>query len=118
MRSIVIRSLAIAALIVCTARGVIAQAASTLSNAPQIVLDGMAAYQKSGARAALGVWLKDSPVENAATIEQMIATLAPIEAAYGKMVGSDILRVVGIGTSVRRTYAIIRFERGPLFGYF
>jgi hypothetical protein len=85
---------------------------------PQIVTDGFAAYVKGDVRAALGVWLKDSPASSAATIEQMVATIAPVEAAYGHIIGHDVLRVVQVGSAVRRVYVVMRYERGPMYAWF
>ena len=82
---------------------------------PQIVLAGFKAYETTNARAALVAWLEGSPVSNPATIEQMLATLGPIEGAYGTIVGHEIVRVVSVSPSVRQVYGIIRYERGPLF---
>jgi hypothetical protein len=91
------------------------QGAERPTDVPAIVTAGFVAYETNDARAALGVWLQGSPVSNPATIEQMIANLAPIEAAYGKIVGHEIVRVVPVSPSVRRVYAIARYEHGPLF---
>ena len=88
------------------------------TDTPRIVIDGMEAYRRDGARAALNVWLKGSPAGSPGAVEQMIETLSPIEAAYGRVIGHDILRVVLVGRSVRRVYAIIKYERGPLYAYF
>jgi hypothetical protein len=95
-----------------------AQAVGRPTDIPQIVTAGFAAYESKGSRAALAVWLQGSPVSNPATTEQMIASLAPIEAAYGNVIGHEIVRVVQVSPSLRRVYAIIRYERGPLFIYF
>jgi hypothetical protein len=92
-----------------------AQVVDRPTDVPQIVTAGFAAYESKGSRAALGVWLQGSPASNPATTEQMIASLAPIEAAYGSVTGHEILRVVPVSPSLRRVYGIIRYERGPLF---
>jgi hypothetical protein len=95
-----------------------AQSSATDTSVPPIVVEGMRAYEKGDLRAALAVWLRGSPVNNAATTEQMVASVAPIEGAYGRMIGHEILRVVPIGTAVRRVYAVLRYERGPMYGSF
>ena len=111
MKSILIST----ALLALTAVPLSAQAAERPTDVPPIVTAGLTAYKAEGSRAALAVWLKGSPVANPATTEQMIASLTPIEAAYGSVLGHEILRVVPLSASVRRIYAIVRYERGPLF---
>lgn len=86
--------------------------------APQIVADGFAAYLRGDLRAALDVWLKGSPAANRATVEQVIATVTPIETVYGHLQGYDVLRVTQIGSAVRRVYVVARYERGPLYMWF
>lgn len=85
------------------------------TDVPRIVTAGFAAYESKGSRAAIAVWLEGSPVSNPATTEQVIASLAPIEAVYGNVMGHEIIRVVPVSPSLRRVYAIMRYERGPLF---
>lgn len=118
MKLISISSLALVALLLAAPCAAAAQTSGPQSDTPDIVLQGMSAYQKGDLHAALAVWLHGSPVENETTTERMVASLAPIEQAYGKMVGYDVLRVVDLGAAVRRVYAVIRFERGPLYAYF
>lgn len=95
-----------------------AQAVDRQVEVPRIVSAGFAAYESNDSRAALAVWLAGSPVSNPATTEQMVASLAPIEAAYGRVIGHEILRVVSVSPSLRRVYAVVRYERGPLFVLF
>jgi hypothetical protein len=104
-----------AALLLIVAIPAGAQAADRSTDVPRIVTAGFAAYESKGSRAALAAWLEGSPVSNPATTEQMVASLAPVEAAYGNVIGHETLRVVPVSASVRRVYGIIRYERGPLF---
>jgi hypothetical protein len=108
-------ALFIAAVAVAPAR---AQATARMSDPPRIVLDGLNTYRVQDSRAALSIWLKDSPANNTETIERMVATFVPVEVAYGHVVGHEIIRVVDVGQSVRRVYVVIRHDRGPLFAYF
>lgn len=94
-----------------------AAAPAMIGDVPRIVLDGFAAYRKSGRRAALDLWLETSPAAATANIDQLTATLAQIEGLYGSMIGYDVLRVVHVGTRVRRVYFIVLYEKGPLYGY-
>lgn len=88
------------------------------SNAPQIVIDGLEAYRRDGLRSAVAIWMKGSPAAGDVNVNDLAVQLGPMEAAYGKAIGHDILRVVPIGRFVKRVYAIIRYERGPLYAFF
>ena len=113
------RSLIIALVLIACALSVAdAQAASSSSDVPAIVTRGLEAYQSQGLAAALDIWLEDSPAAlDPAAKPRMIQSVAPLEAAYGKMIGAEVLEVVGIGESVRRVYLTLRLERGPIYSY-
>jgi hypothetical protein len=86
---------------------------------PNVVTDGLNAYQKSGGKAALAAWLKGSPMENDTTTNiSMTGLLGQIETAYGKMVGYDVLRVVIVSPALQRVYLLIKFEKGPVYASF
>jgi hypothetical protein len=86
---------------------------------PSVVADGLNAYQKSGGKAALAVWLKGSPMENDTTTNiGMSGLLGQIDTAYGKMVGFDVLQVVAISPALQRIYILIKFEKGPVYSSF
>ena len=116
---------ALCALVTATPAGVKAQdgahrttaGSAVTGDVPQIVLDGFAAYRKSGMRAAFDLWLKTSPVAATANMEQLMGALAQIEGMYGRMIGYDVLRVVHVGSRVRRVYFVVLYEKGPLYGY-
>lgn len=86
------------------------------SDVPAIVTDGLAAYEKSGGKEAMAVWLKGSPVENdAATKGSINGYVANIETSYGKMIDYEVIRVVPISPSCRRVYVAIKHEKGPVY---
>ena len=113
------RSLSIVPVLIACALSVAdAQVASSPSDVPAIVTRGLEAYRSQGLAAALDIWLKDSPAAlDPAAKPRMIQSIAPLEAAYGKMIGAETLDVVRIGKSVRRVYLILRLERGPIYSY-
>lgn len=94
-----------------------APASAMIADVPRVVLDGFDAYRKSGLRAGLDAWLKTSPVAATVNLEQMMSALSQIEGLYGRMTGYDVLRVVHVGTRVRRVYFVVLYEKGPLYGY-
>lgn len=109
------KSPTLAILIACCLAG----SALAAADIPSIVTDGIAAYQKSGGKAALAAWLKGSPMENDTTTSiHMSGLLSQIETAYGKMIGFDPIRVVAISPSVQRVYVLLKFEKGPLYASF
>ena len=68
-------------------------------------------------------WLKISALSRslAPSLPPTTATPSYVEAAAAftrATVGADVLDVVEIGSHVRRIYAVIRLERGPLYGFF
>jgi hypothetical protein len=88
---------------------------------PPIVTTGLEAYQKSGANAALEVWLKGSALDGDTTTRLNLIrglTQIQIEAAYGKVVGFEPIRSVTIAPSLHRIYILIKFERGPIYAVF
>jgi len=91
---------------------------SYADDTPKIVISGMEAYKTSGFEGAFAIWLKGSPLENdKTTMTNLKGAITQIEATYGKMKGYEVLRVVKISTATTRTYAEIRYEKGPLFLY-
>ena len=89
------------------------------SEAPDIVINGFTAYQKSGAAAAVAAWMKDSPIENDTTARAgLVGGMSQIQAAYGNVTGLESVRTVPISPSVRFVYVVLKFERGPVFARF
>ena len=93
-------------------------AAAPRPEVPAIITRGLEAYRTGGLGAAVDVWIEGSPVAGSSAKAQLVGSLAPLESMYGRMVGADVLDVVEIGSHVRRIYAVIRLERGPLYGFF
>lgn len=86
---------------------------------PPIVTAGLEAYQKSGFKAALDVWLKGSPMESDKTsLINTTGAIASIETAYGKMTGYEVVKTVSLSPSTLRVYVVIDYEKGPLFASF
>ena len=118
------RAWRIAALVVALSGPAAAQQSSTQpggalhSDVPAIVTRGLDAYRTGGLGAAADVWLAGSPISGPSMRAQLVGGLAPLEAAYGHMIGSDVIDAVAIGAHVRRVYVVIRLERGPLYAFF
>jgi hypothetical protein len=97
----------------------IASSVLAQKDVPSIVTDGLNAYQKTGGKAALAIWLKGSPMENDTTTSiNMSGLLGQIETACGKMVGFDVLRVVVVSPALQRIYILLKFEKGPVYAWF
>ena len=52
-----------------------------------------------------------------ASRQAVIGGLTQMEGFYGKMKDYDLLKAVKIGSSVRRTYVVLLYERGPAYAY-
>jgi hypothetical protein len=88
------------------------------ADAPQIVVDAFKAYQSDGFEKAFSIWMKGSPLENdKSSLMSMKGGFTQIETAYGKMVGYEIIKVYQITKHNIRTYAVILYEKGPVYMY-
>ena len=94
-----------------------ARAEATAPFVPAYVLDGLNAYQTSGYEAAVGVWLKGSPFENATAMASRIAFFKNIEMLYGRFVSWEVVttkktaisHMAYIRMNYQKTAAYIRF---------
>ena len=85
-------------------------------NTPKIVVSAFDTYKTLGYDEAFNVLLKGSPLESdKTTMMNLKGGFTQIEAMYGKMIGYEILKSVLISTSTNRTYAELRYEKGPVF---
>jgi hypothetical protein len=82
---------------------------------PDFVLKGLAVYEKSGSKEAMAIWLKGSAIENDVSARVALSGLEQIEAALGKMIGFEPIRVVSFTPSIIRIYAVLKFQKGPLY---
>jgi len=90
--------------------------AEDLSGTPDIVSNGLNAYLKSGAKAALDIWIKGSVRESdSETRIKFLNAMIELETSYGKMIGWELIRVVTITPSTRWVYGVAKFEKGPVW---
>ena len=83
---------------------------------PAIVLNGLEAMVAQGPVLAVDTWFRGSRLETDAGTKQTFVEQFDIFArAAGAVLGHDIVRVHQMGASYSTTYAIIRYERDPLF---
>ena len=89
------------------------------ADVPPIVVRGLEAYQARGTTAAFDIWLVGSPaVTDPSAKANAVEGLKAVERQYGGVVGHEIVGVAPVGTTVRRVYVVIRYERGPLYAWF
>lgn len=94
-------------------------AARESDEAPRIVVDGFEAYKTYGLSAGLDAWLKGSPLEGDPQARNAIQTIIEQSStSYGRMTGYELLKVVTLAPSVRRVYAVLLHEKGPLYVWF
>ncbi len=85
---------------------------------PKIVTEAFDAYAKEGFDKAFSIWMKGSALENDTTsLMAMKGGFTQIETAYGKMIGHEIIKVYQITKFNIRTFAVILYEKGPLYLY-
>ena len=83
---------------------------------PPIVIDGLKAVVRSGIDTAVVVWFKGSPVQDdTASAAQITGAFAKLPAWFGKPFDYDVLKTYLLGTHLKRTYAIVLFDGGPLY---
>src|SRR3569832_2444642 len=85
---------------------------------PPILLEGLREYAEKGLSPALNEWIRDTPLTQNGQVEQAAAAIRNVERVYWKMVFHEIVRVVPVSPSVRRVYVLLRYELGPLYGFF
>ena len=85
---------------------------------PEILSVSFDAYKNEGFEKAFKIWMKGSPLENDKTsLLSMKGGFTQIETLYGKMIGYEIIRNYRIAKNVVRTYAVLFYEKGPLYLY-
>jgi hypothetical protein len=83
---------------------------------PKIVSYAFDTYKTKGFEEAFKVLLKGSPMESdKTTLMNMKGGFTQIETMYGKMIGYEILKSIKISNSTIRTFAEVRYEKGPVF---
>src|SRR6266550_5665720 len=86
---------------------------------PEVLSSGSAAYRSNGARAAVSTWLSNSFLErDSALISRSVASLREVEKSFGSFVDLEVVGTSRIGSRVTRNYAVLLYERGPMFVYF
>jgi len=86
---------------------------------PGVVSQGLESYVTSGHQNAMEIWLKGSAMENDINARiKFIDTLAKVESLYGKVTGWELFRVLPMTPSTCRVYAVLKFEKGPLWCMF
>ena len=83
---------------------------------PKIVTNALDVYKAKGFDEAFNILLKGSPLESdKTTFMNVKGGFTQIETMYGKMIGYEILKSIKISNSTIRTFAEVRYEKGPVF---
>ena len=86
---------------------------------PAVILDGLAAYKKSGPEAAIKAWIKGGPMEKKEKESlQYGASFKEIEKYYGSYQTHHMIKTKEISPSSRFIILSMDFERGPVFARF
>lgn len=78
---------------------------------------GLDVFVASGADSAIAVWLSGATFDTLATRASLGQGFARMAEQRGPMLGYDVVRVLPIGTHVRRVYAVLHYEEGPGYLY-
>jgi len=82
---------------------------------PDIITKGFDAYKKSSSD-AVDIWFKGSPLDtDLATKAKLLTALNDFEKGYGKYLGYEIFKTVALTPSTEIVYAVIKFEKGPVW---
>jgi hypothetical protein len=83
--------------------------------APDIITRGFDAYAKSDSD-AVDIWFAGSPLnDDLPTKTKLLTALNEFEKAYGKYTGYEICKVVTLTPSTKIVYAVLKFEKGPVW---
>ena len=92
--------------------------AATTREIPTIVTQGFASYKALGSAAAMKIWLKGSSLEESEEATDQARTLSNAEAVFGRFESFEVLQLAQLGNRTFRVFAVIHYERGPLFASF
>lgn len=87
------------------------------SDVPPVASAGLETFRAAGADSAIAVWLQGTSFDTPATRASLGQGFARMAEQTGQMVGYDVVRVLPVGTHVRRVYAVLHYERGPAYLY-
>ncbi len=95
--------------------GLIYAAPAAAPAVPEVVTKGFEAYKKSSAD-AINAWYVGSPMEKNSEARLTFGNnLANFEKGYGKYLGWELVKVVPITASTEIVYAVIKYEKGPIW---
>jgi len=82
-----------------------------------LVQSGVDAYMKSGPGAAFAAWSKGGAAEGNNQLRLKFDALKQIDAAYGRIEGSDVILNLNVGSRVRMIYFVLYYAKGTAYGY-
>lgn len=82
-----------------------------------LVQSGVEAYMRSGPSAAFSAWSKGGVTEGNNQMMLQFDALKQLDAAYGKLEGSDIILELNAGTRARFIYFVLYYGKGTAYGY-
>jgi len=89
---------------------------NALAETPSLVEDGLRAYMKDGASAAVTVWFRGSAIENDKNQRlNTLSFLAQLEAGYGAVESYEMVATFSPTSRLRRVYAICYYAKGPAY---
>jgi len=92
-------------------------AAQQQAESPSVATAGLEVFLTAGADSAIAVWLGGATFDTPATRATLGQGFARMAEQRGRMLGYDVVRVLPIGTHVRRVYAVLHYEEAPAYLY-
>lgn len=83
-----------------------------------VFANGVQAYMKGGANAAINEWLKGSALEGNPQATSQANSMRTIEDFYGKPEGHEILSESPVSERSVMLLAVINFQKGPVYARF
>ena len=86
---------------------------------PPVVGAGLETYRTNGLSSAYKVWANRGPLESDTSArDNFVIGLEKVQTVYGKVMGYEIVKVVKVSSSVRRVYAVVQYEKAPVYASF
>ena len=83
---------------------------------PPIVVNGLQALVSVSIDSAVVIWMKGSSLEgDTAAAGQVTNAFRTLPAWLGKPIGFEVIKTFALGGHVRRTYALLLLDGGPMY---
>jgi hypothetical protein len=89
-----------------------------LAEVPKYISEGFKAYEKSGSKVAIKIWLKGSALEGSQNVNTWANVFQSFEDLRGAYQGYDTFRSISIGPRSSMYLIIVNYENGQVYSKF